>query len=120
MGLGSMLTDAVRIAVWTRPISEVVGYAILVWDQPPPPEDVDVWRAHGEIVAPQLGGPDHMASQGGMMANTPKKSAEPKPEAHDPAKLPGTLRRLGGSMSHTFNNVLANQAMSALWLKNSD
>jgi hypothetical protein len=51
---------------------------------------------------------------------TPKKSAEPKPEAHDSAKLSGTLRRLGVSMSHTFNNVLVNQAMSALWLKNSD
>jgi hypothetical protein len=32
----------------------------------------------------------------------------------------GKLKRFGGSVSDTFNNVLATQAINSLWLKNSD
>ena len=53
-----------------------------------------------------------------MMVNTAKKSAEPA--VHDPAKLPGRLKLIGGSMSDDWNNIIANQAVSALWLQNSD
>ena len=52
------------------------------------------------------------------MVNTAKKSAEPA--VHDPAKLPGRLKLIGGSMSDDWNNIIANQAVSALWLQNSD
>jgi hypothetical protein len=55
--------------------------------------------------------------------NTKKSGAEKEPtviEVHDPAKLPGRLKRIGGSMSDDWNNIIANQAVSALWLKNSD
>ena len=41
-------------------------------------------------------------------------------EVHDPAKLPGKLKLIGGSMSDEWNNTIANQAVSALWLNNSD
>jgi hypothetical protein len=34
--------------------------------------------------------------------------------------LPGKLRRIGGSRSDTWNNVLANQTTQALWLKDLD
>ena len=53
-----------------------------------------------------------------MMVNTAKKSAEPA--VHDPAKLPGRLKLIGGSMSDDWNNIIANQVVSALWLQNSD
>ena len=53
-----------------------------------------------------------------MMVNAAKKSAEPA--VHDPAKLPGRLKLIGGSMSDDWNNVVANQVVSALWLQNSD
>ena len=53
-----------------------------------------------------------------MMVNAAKKSAEPA--VHDPAKLPGRLKLIGGSMSDDWNNIVANQAVSALWLQNSD
>ena len=53
-----------------------------------------------------------------MMVNAAKKSAEPA--AHDPAKLPGRLKLIGGSMSDDWNNIIANQVVSALWLQNSD
>jgi hypothetical protein len=50
-----------------------------------------------------------------------KKSTEPTVvEAHDPSSLPGKLRRIGGSKSDNWNNVIANQTMQTLWLKNSD
>ena len=55
--------------------------------------------------------------------STKKPVADKKPtavEVHDPAKLRGTLKLIGGSMSDDWNNIIANQAVSALWLKNSD
>src|SRR4051812_30756258 len=49
------------------------------------------------------------------------KTAKPTVvEVHDPSNLPGRLKLIGGSMSDDWNNILANQAVSALWLKNSD
>lgn len=41
-------------------------------------------------------------------------------EIHDPSKLPGRLKLIGGSMSDDWNNIVANQTVSALWLANSD
>jgi hypothetical protein len=50
-----------------------------------------------------------------------KKAPEPTVvEAHDPSSLPGKLRRIGGSKSDNWNNVIANQTIQTLWLKNSD
>jgi hypothetical protein len=40
--------------------------------------------------------------------------------ANDPQDLRGALRSIGGSQSDSWNNVLANQAVDTLWLKNSD
>jgi hypothetical protein len=40
--------------------------------------------------------------------------------ADDPADRTGNLKRLGGSVSDAFNNVLANSTIQTLWLKNSD
>jgi hypothetical protein len=40
--------------------------------------------------------------------------------ANDPQDRKGTLKTLGGSQSDYWNNVLANQTVQALWLKNSD
>ena len=39
--------------------------------------------------------------------------------ANDPDDLRGTLKNIGGSRSDHWNNILANQAVQALWLKNS-
>lgn len=49
-------------------------------------------------------------------------SSEPSPvlEIHDPQKLLGTLKLIGGSMSDDWNNIVANQAVQTLWLKHSD
>src|SRR3981189_2142583 len=56
-----------------------------------------------------------------MMPNAAKKSAQPTVvEVHDPAKLPGRLKLIGGSKADDWNNFIANQTVSALWLKNSD
>ena len=53
-----------------------------------------------------------------------KRADDPKkPEvlqAKDSALRPGTLKRLGGSSSDDWNNRIANDAINALWLKNSD
>jgi|SRR5262249_12872156 len=50
-----------------------------------------------------------------------KKSSEPPVlEAHDPANLPGRLKRLGGSRSDDWNNTLANQAVNTLWQGGDD
>ena len=56
------------------------------------------------------------------MPNAAKKSAKPEAEVdvHDPSKLRGTLKPIGGSMSDDWNNIVANQTMQALWLKHSD
>lgn len=40
--------------------------------------------------------------------------------SNDPQDLRGALRSIGGSPSDSWNNVLANQAVDTLWLKNSD
>jgi hypothetical protein len=40
--------------------------------------------------------------------------------AHDPDALKGALKRIGGSQSDHWNNILANQTVQALWLKHSD
>src|SRR5207248_99288 len=40
--------------------------------------------------------------------------------ANDPDDLKGTLKRIGGSQSDHWNNILANQAVNSLWVKNSD
>ena len=38
---------------------------------------------------------------------------------HDPDDQKGALKALGGSQSDTWNQILANQAVAALWTKNS-
>jgi hypothetical protein len=48
-------------------------------------------------------------------ANTPTTVV-----ANDPADGKGALKSIGGSQSDHWNNLLANQAMQALWIKNSD
>jgi hypothetical protein len=40
--------------------------------------------------------------------------------AFDPDDRKGKLKDIGGSQSDNWNNLLANQAMNALWLHNSD
>ena len=40
--------------------------------------------------------------------------------ADDRRDLNGTLKRIGGSQSDKWNNILANQTVQALWLTNSD
>ena len=40
--------------------------------------------------------------------------------AKDPAQEAGKLKIIGGSRSDHWNNTLANQAVQALWVKNSD
>ena len=58
-------------------------------------------------------GGDHAKGQTSMA----KKSREPrKVEIDNPANLPGKLKCMGGSNSDDWNNILANQALKALWL----
>jgi hypothetical protein len=40
--------------------------------------------------------------------------------ANDPDDMKGRLKNIGGSKSDHWNNTLANQAIQALWIKNSD
>jgi hypothetical protein len=40
--------------------------------------------------------------------------------ANDPDHLKGTLKSIGGSRSDHWNNILANQTVKAVWLKDSD
>jgi hypothetical protein len=40
--------------------------------------------------------------------------------ADDPDDLQGALKSIGGSQSDKWNNILANQAVETLWLKNSN
>lgn len=47
-------------------------------------------------------------------ANTPTTVV-----ADDPDDLKGRLKKIGGSQSDHWNNTLANQAVQALWVKNS-
>jgi hypothetical protein len=46
--------------------------------------------------------------------------AKPTIVIDDPYDLKGTLKHIGGSQSDTWNNVLGNQALNALWLENTD
>jgi hypothetical protein len=55
-----------------------------------------------------------------MMASAAKKSTEPTVVEVDAAKWLGKLKEIGGSQNDDWNNIVANQAISALWLKNSD
>lgn len=53
---------------------------------------------------------------------TKPKSTRKEPRtlvADDPADAKGRLKRIGGSKSDLWNNILANQVMQALWVKNS-
>lgn len=51
-----------------------------------------------------------------------KKSADPKPQrgVYDPPKRTAKLKIIGGSVYDDWNNIVANQVGSALWLGNSD
>jgi hypothetical protein len=61
-----------------------------------------------------------------MAGDEPKRKRATNPkepvviQAKDPSRQPGELRRVGGSMSDDWNNRIANDAVSSLWLKNSD
>jgi hypothetical protein len=51
----------------------------------------------------------------------PKEKPEPEAPEHDPSKLRGKLKPIGGSISDDWNNVLANQAIQTLWkFENAD
>src|SRR5258707_2188111 len=54
-----------------------------------------------------------------MSAKKPAANASKTVVADDPDDRKGRLKDLGGSQSDRWNNVLANQAMQALWVKNS-
>jgi hypothetical protein len=54
------------------------------------------------------------------MSKTKLKKPETEVQVHDVTKLVGKLKPIGGSMSDDWNNILANQAIQTLWLKNSD
>src|SRR5262245_15607235 len=45
---------------------------------------------------------------------------EPEVHVHDPSKLHGRLKAIGGSMSDDWNNTLANQTAHTLWFFDSD
>jgi hypothetical protein len=49
-----------------------------------------------------------------------KKKVEPEVDVHDPSTLQGKLKVIGGSLSDDWNNIVANQLVSALWLTNCD
>ena len=40
--------------------------------------------------------------------------------ANDPDDLKGTLKRIGGSQSDHWNNILVNQTIRTLWIKHSE
>ena len=54
-----------------------------------------------------------------MSTNKPAAKPPRTVVADDPDDREGQLKCLGGSKSDRWNNVLANQAMHALWVKNS-
>jgi hypothetical protein len=56
-----------------------------------------------------------MSAKKPASANTPTTVV-----ANDPDDLKGRLKNIGGSKSDHWNNTLANQAIQALWIKNSD
>jgi hypothetical protein len=56
-----------------------------------------------------------------MSAKKPAKDEKPTTAVvHRPDEWKGELKSIGGSKSDDWNNLLANQAVQALWLKNSD
>jgi hypothetical protein len=55
-----------------------------------------------------------------MSRNKPRAASKPEVLVHDASTLKGALKAIGGSMSDEWNNVLANQTIQTLWLKNSD
>ena len=54
-----------------------------------------------------------------MSARKPAANAPKTVVADDPDDRKGRLKDLGGSQSDHWNNILANQAMQSLWMKNS-
>jgi hypothetical protein len=54
-----------------------------------------------------------------MSTKKPGANAPKTVIANDPDDRKGRLKNIGGSQSDHWNNVLANQAVQALWLKNS-
>jgi hypothetical protein len=64
---------------------------------------------------------NHYIEDGPVTIKQPDTDAKPtKVVANDPADRKGALKSIGGSQSDNWNNLLSNQAMNALWLKNSD
>ena len=56
-----------------------------------------------------------------VSSKKPAKGNEPTTVvADDPEDRKGLLKTVGGSQSDHWNNLLANQAAQALWIKNSD
>jgi hypothetical protein len=56
-----------------------------------------------------------------MTNRKPTKGSKPTAlVSNDPDNGKGALKNIGGSQSDHWNNLLANQAVQALWLKNSD
>lgn len=53
-----------------------------------------------------------------MSAKKPAANAPNTVVANDPDDRKGRLKKIGGSQSDLWNNILANQAVQALWLKN--
>lgn len=51
---------------------------------------------------------------------TSKKGGSSIVIANDPDDQKGTLKKIGGSKSDRWNDILANQAAQALWVKNSN
>lgn len=50
-----------------------------------------------------------------------RKPEDPKVvQVSPPENKPGKLKRIGGSMDDTFNNIVVNQAVSSLWVAHSD
>jgi hypothetical protein len=52
--------------------------------------------------------------------NPPSANSATTVVANDPDDMKGALKNIGGSQSDHWNNLLANQALQALWIKNSD
>lgn len=63
---------------------------------------------------------DWLASDSEMIMSNPNVAAKAHTVvADDPEDRKGRLKKVGGSQSDHWNNTLANQAVQALWLKNS-
>ena len=54
------------------------------------------------------------------MSAAKKTTTEVEIKVDDPAKWQGRLKAIGGSKGDDWNSVIADQAVNALWLKNSD